>query len=817
MFEVKGVQFKKGTPFCYTFDSLGSVLVSGASGKGKTTILEAISFALYDSKSSVYPRSSKGSRNPPSTSVTLTIHDMVIMRQKRPTLLRLTEGGKTYEDDIAEEIIKSRFGESELWFTGGYVKQGQLAGLFGLPTARKLKLFHSMSSFDSERHEAMMSNVCSMISDISEKITNEERAQIRDSAVRSERSKLTPDEVKLAIASGSVNLEIFTEKISAHILNHDGADLESRERELASNIRSIRLDLERYEHHKEDVSILEDQRAMIVFDPAGEGVARDAHEAVAQELKQTKDDVMRKIWENKIKEAREELETIGPVQKPVQTRVKIEVWADIRQRNCRHQLVNCIKDHENALKHSFVYEYTKKLGELRTEIKNNTWRLSHITVARTVHEIDGAISKVTAQIDLANTVLVCPECDTALFLVDDKELTKSSCKTDISALEAKIDRYTKMRQLALDVERLKKNSEECERKIVELGVCPEEPGEFPDHYILNGRTRLTKSISELKAILTHVDTVPIEHTQETLALLLDDHKKRERIDILEPLIEAAQNKIEGLPVSESVRSVPELTDLLKYHSRTIEGLVQVSEKVQGLNRSIDRARALMDGLVHGDIGRYQTTLSELETEQTEVETLIKERGEMEADFSDLQESLQHLRSVSTLDDIVEARVVCLEALAVDRGTHNKVKKSLSSAEYIMIDKTLTQINQLVQEIVVKLFDEPITVTIGSIKELKGSGKIKPEINLKIVYDGAEMASVGEMSGGEASRVSLAIAIAFSKHTKVPFLMLDESMSTLDCTKKESVIEIIEEHVADKLTIFVNHDTTTGVYDSVIEL
>ncbi|MEJ5185445.1 MAG: hypothetical protein WHT81_10000, partial [Rectinemataceae bacterium] len=136
----------------------------------------------------------------------------------------------------------------------------------------------------------------------------------------------------------------------------------------------------------------------------------------------------------------------------------------------------------------------------------------------------------------------------------------------------------------------------------------------------------------------------------------------------------------------------------------------------------------------------------------------------------------------------------------------KIRATLIAAEYIILDSVLEEINQTVSEILDILFTEPISVTIRSLKQLKTDARIKPQINCQIVCDGAECTKISDLSGGEGTRVSLALAIAFSRFSNIPFLLLDESLSTLDVVTKESAIKMIRKYLPNKLIITINHDT-----------
>ena len=76
----------------------GLTLLSGKSGAGKTTILEAFIFALFGTGSKL---PSYGKTN---CKVQLTFNDFDITRTKRPNRLVLKHNKNTYEDDAAQAI-----------------------------------------------------------------------------------------------------------------------------------------------------------------------------------------------------------------------------------------------------------------------------------------------------------------------------------------------------------------------------------------------------------------------------------------------------------------------------------------------------------------------------------------------------------------------------------------------------------------------------------------------------------------------------------------------------------------------------------------
>jgi len=97
----------------------GKTLLSGASGAGKTTILNSIVWVLFGGmKHTDHPEGGK-------TSITLELDNIKITRAKRPTTLILTVGDKTYNTEtIAQPKIDEIFGCKSTWLTTSYISQG---------------------------------------------------------------------------------------------------------------------------------------------------------------------------------------------------------------------------------------------------------------------------------------------------------------------------------------------------------------------------------------------------------------------------------------------------------------------------------------------------------------------------------------------------------------------------------------------------------------------------------------------------------------------------------------------------------------------
>jgi DNA repair exonuclease SbcCD ATPase subunit len=122
-----------------TFDiaDKGITLISGNSGCGKTSILQAIHFALYGKGTKVVRAGSTSCR------VELHVGGMHIVRTKKPNRLVINN---TCEDDVAQEIINKRFGKN---FTiVSYIEQESFASIVHMTPLGRLQFLESFAFDD---------------------------------------------------------------------------------------------------------------------------------------------------------------------------------------------------------------------------------------------------------------------------------------------------------------------------------------------------------------------------------------------------------------------------------------------------------------------------------------------------------------------------------------------------------------------------------------------------------------------------------------------------------------------------------------------
>lgn len=183
---IKIVGFKIHIDVEFIFENGTMILLRGESGCGKSTILQAIFWALYGNMRSIY--NNMGVTK--NLSVTLGLPDMVIFRKKNPELLTV-KIDKTYEDQVAQSIINSRYGNKELWKACSYIEQKARCSLIEGSNKERMELLNFLS-FTGENPKEYIEKINEKLKDVTNNFNSYQSNFIAELNIFTENLKETP-------------------------------------------------------------------------------------------------------------------------------------------------------------------------------------------------------------------------------------------------------------------------------------------------------------------------------------------------------------------------------------------------------------------------------------------------------------------------------------------------------------------------------------------------------------------------------------------------------------------------------------------------
>jgi len=139
------VNFRCYSDSSFDFGEDGLHLISAPSGHGKSSILMAINFVLYGTGQKVV------SHGQTSCSVEFTFQDLYIIRKKKPNNLIVKIDDKTFQDEVAQNIINQKFGTS--FNVTGYIAQNALNSFIVMGPSEKLSFLEKFSFNDINLEE----------------------------------------------------------------------------------------------------------------------------------------------------------------------------------------------------------------------------------------------------------------------------------------------------------------------------------------------------------------------------------------------------------------------------------------------------------------------------------------------------------------------------------------------------------------------------------------------------------------------------------------------------------------------------------------
>lgn len=377
-----------------------------------------------------------------------------------------------------------------------------------------------------------------------------------------------------------------------------------------------------------------------------------------------------------------------------------------------------------------------------------------------------------------------------------------------------------------------------------------------------------KSIQYKNKVLVACDNIRVTHEEiekqgNKAQELYNRYQIQDMLKSLRDEIESLEEKLKGIDLSVLEKYKPPKVDSL-YKSlgvlKSIEIVTQPKHQSQTIRRCIERGKVLaaardipedikeMSGIL--EKGKLEREIVNIKRKYEKDSRSFNKRKQLTSEILGLKNRLQ---TVKVDEDILEKYTIVTkkakeleDSIRVREKTHTRYTKLLTIGEvkrnmdtlstkmsvlYEMLNKavnlscklledTVYSISATTEPILYKIFKKSVTLKLNLYKELKGKkvrGKMatKQSVNLDISFDSEKHDK--RLCGGEKDRISIALLLALNIHSKSPFILMDEVLSTVSYDTASKCLSQIRKHMKDKYVICIEHNVIEGEYDRVIKL
>jgi energy-coupling factor transporter ATP-binding protein EcfA2 len=728
-----------------------------------------------------------------------------------------TEPYTSYQDDVAQSIIERTYGTKELWRATSYIMQNERCTLLTGSNKDKMDLLNRLSfnMDDPKQYIKRIEDEIKSVTDVykTRNIEFETRVNQWQSQLQirpAEREEYRTDEQISELASEIERLEVELKNMHSKLLQNqvNKGKIDSLGNMLKLKVDMLNL-LPTYDHDeltKINQELDNYRRQKNVQETNTNYVARwnTAYNKLMtkekwqdenhpgwrdhvglNDVSYSSQDIWKLEQDKRVYETNLSLcSSLGiPYDKTVIDEEIRAIEEQINHVNGMKASVNTllqIVKLENDLK-SFVIDFdldadTKRKEELEKELKELGTKL----------------------IDLQNglNVIPCPHCNNNLRIVSGGTIVSAdhdpvdqsvlvSVSSDISRLRSEINMLaSKIMTNRSTLERQKYMTEQLNTLLPQLSNRDE-----VQTFVNNPITPDTRRLNTLKTIQV---VEPVTINIPMYKSIIEWQQIKKSFDELDP------------PSTETFDiSVEELAIKIRTHE----------ERVNLINKTNTERIQLENEITHI---RQEISTIVLDERVSEVIYNI-----MSEDIKAKTQSLDQHRYATTM---INTEKELLEIKAYVTNLHTKIinlsklRQKAIDVECIQQQNTVDSINYALQDILESIFEHPIVVELRLYKQLKTRKEQKQQVNLHIQYKGAEYDSISSLSGGEGDRLSLAMIIALNRISTSPFLLIDESMSSLNEDLREKCLDSLRESIPHtKTVICVNHEDVEGRYDRVIYL
>ena len=834
----------------------GIVLLWGNSGVGKSSILKAIHFVLFGKELKVITLGEK------KCSVSLTLEDPTygqweITRTKGPTHLRLTTLEGKFEDDVAQQMILSRFGDH--FVLTNYIAQKSVNSFFGLSNTEKTAFLHHLTiqQFDIDSFKGK----------IKHKIKDRRTALTRLSSEVATYRVMFDEECKEGVLEEPFfPLKLVTADASTSIQERIQATLDEEEERRSKNELKLKKDIEREKTLQEEHTRYQQSRPLLL--QLQESLARkqdelrlqrdslpeevDASECIQskrsletrlKQLKQIEEYLRTKqqydtqraylidSLEERMDTVQTEIESLSPVdpdrisvlqrllsfrQQQTSYLKQLNKWVEENEEDFTpFQTIEGVKDYLNGL----LSGYAEELEEFDTSEDYSTRNKMEVT------ELDLKQKIKDIETQLKGQRLCCPGCklnvlvkQNALVPFDTVKLEKE--KNDTNTLLKQQQKQISILSAAIQQKEENRSSVQTDIQSAK-GLL----GKYRDLEALHSSREDTRSEKEIQQEINDITSVTerrknLEKDLHSLTLQLqriDQHVSLTKFAVKPPIgivinsltIEQVQQETEeGWKELGTLQSkLSELEEIQQKREDILRQIKSIEKEISNAEQQQSVYEAYVSQEEQLQLIRKSITDREGKAEKFEKRLRSVEKYHLQKEKYDRQQRIK-----SQLEQSQQREKIAQRALA----KAEELIECVQQAENITLENCLAQINAEVDDYMTRFFeDSDFQMSLFTYRESKDGDK-KACIDIRIQREG-EQYGIDSLSGGEFDRACLALFLAFNKVANREMIMLDECLSSLHSEAVEDIIEMIKEKFTDRLVLMTLHQANTGLFDRVIDV
>jgi DNA repair exonuclease SbcCD ATPase subunit len=853
---IKRFKFYQESEFqTFTFHPDQITLLEGTSNSGKSTILEALYWCLYGSNKKVCPKGSSTTvKNPTIVKVVLD-NGVEISRTKPPDTLEVTgfnKEGDILTDEAAQYWIEENFGTKSCFLATSYMRQGRESPLIELKNSERIQLLQELSfgkildddkdndpKYYANKIDTEIKTVKSNLLTTEGKLSGLEDCYKKQSKSCGSYIKLWQDSQEEEPSKNIIKkLESSTEELETTV---------KRNKKKLVNLRIQWIDYDSYIKEKDK---LQDQLAN----------SKDKLNNFPYQLQDLDNHLQwlditdkKKEQENKVLNLKPEEDVINFLQE-YQTKLKdlnkeIVLYNEYIEQKDKLNItdetkieaeITSIKQRLDSAKQDTIrlenYNHKKKARNnwlnKKGEIEDNITRLEeskkkyedyflHPDVSSLLEiltlsddkdtnknilakyytskdgftKITDMLKRKIYDLNIKTTELSCPECKICLTLENGVlikhhkvtgaeeiiELCEKGLKT-IKKIDINLKEYLADKKLPIELEE-------------EEPPIPEELSSV----VLLSNTERQKISSRLKELESYkplrINLLPSVLEKYKLSVVESYlSKERKYKNYLDAVSELADIKIKDTTLDLSKKDCQKYITEFKLLSSKIVEINSSIKKLIPVDKPEEKVQSLEE-----DINQTEKTIKD--------NTNLLEAGKRILEVNKLKTSLEEIKKeIKTLTD---------RHVALDR-----IKQLIFDTKSLALEETVETINCLLDEISRVMYGNEARIVVSMFKELKSRDYLKSELNVNLIkgYDDEAIAyEFDELSGGEKSRLSLAITLALSTISSTPFLFIDEGMSSMHASLRDLCSKVIKEYSTGKVVINICHTIGIGNFDKVLTI